>query len=124
MGRRTKLQKAPSASTPGPDQADHLLQRTIAHLELLLGALESTLESGDATPALARESANVARAMTGVAAELRQREKHAQQVVDAMSPAERHALVAAYIRDLTPEDRAPLRALLAELDDDASVLGV
>lgn len=100
------------------EAADGLLRRAMRHLDKLLGAVEGTLASGDCSPALARESAGVARALTGLAGELRQRERHIRDAVRAMPSDERDALILEYLRDLAPERRAAVVAFLDELGKD------
>lgn len=123
MGRHTKLEApADGVDDVGLDP-EELLRRTIRHLTKLLGAVERTLEAGEANPALARESASVARAMTSLAAELRAREKHEKSMVEAMTPEERRRVVFAFVRELDNDGRAEMRAVLDELDSSERLLG-
>lgn len=128
MGKHTRLAKprvvaaSVDLGVSTGERAEAMLKRTITHLETLLGAVEATLEAGDANPALARESAGVARAMTGLAAEVRQREKHVKDMVAKMSSVEQDELIKTYLRDLPVERRAEFRDLLDDMDADEQVM--
>lgn len=119
MGKHTKLAK--SRPLEGLN-ADELLKRSLQHLELLLSAAEETLKQGGASPALARESATVARTIASLAAELRQQEKHVTQMVERMNPDEQDEFMRVHI-SLLPRDRQrALAAWVAELVGSESVL--
>jgi len=93
MGKHTKLQKrvvkanaAPSAATPSaPVTIDSMLQGWVVRLERLYSNIEATVESGEATPAILRESAAIARALVSVSAEIRAREKAANLLAEDLS---------------------------------------
>lgn len=113
MGRHLKL--APPSTARVPDASEQLLDRTKAHLEHLLGAVEATLETGECTPALVRESAAVARAVTSLSAEMRQRERHIKYQLEELGDHDRDALVKAYVASLTPERRVSFLRYVDEL---------
>lgn len=121
--------KTSSRGTAGGDAAsvngevDEMLREELGHLRTLRATVSAALAAGEATPALVRESAGVARALVAVSGEIRQREKHARQQVADMTPEEADALVAEYLRELTKERRAELREFLDELDREEAVLG-
>jgi hypothetical protein len=120
MSRHTKLAKAaPALAKPSPDA---LLQRAVDHLVLLLAACEATLLAGEASPALARESAGVARSIATLSSEQRQQEKHLQQLVDRMSPSEADDAMERYLRDLPLDRLGRFKSLLDELTNAGSVL--
>lgn len=120
MSRHTKLAK----STPetGPVDPDALLERAVKHLISLLSACEATLAAGNASPALARESAGVARSMASLSKELRQRELHAKQVVGRMSPDELDEVLRFHIAGLSKERQQSIRDFVVELCGAGSVL--
>lgn len=73
---------------------------------------------------LSNASAALGRAITGLAGEQRQQERHDRSMVERMDPSERDGLVKVYLRELTTERRAEIRVLLAELDASERVLGL
>jgi hypothetical protein len=119
MSRHTKLAAGKSAADL---EADKLLKRAVSHLQLLLSACEATLKEGGASPALARESAGVARSIATLSSEMRQQEKHLQQLVDRMSPSEADAAMEQYLRDLPLDRLDRFKSLLDELTSSGSVL--
>ncbi len=107
MGRHTKLkapEKAPEAPTQG---ARPLFDRAETMLSTLLGSIEATIAAGDISPALAREAGSVARAITTMEAERRNREamekRHARKLtlddviafVRQLDQGERHQAISA-----------------------------
>lgn len=116
------LAPAEVASDPVQAQIDTLIARAITHLDVCLTSVEETVKAGDASPAVLRESGTVARGIIGLAAELRQQQRHQARMVAAMSPEEQDRLVVAYISDLPKQRRAEIRRLLDDLDDAEGVL--
>lgn len=104
------------------DEARAMLRRAGKHLSIILDVAERSVEEGEVSPALVRETAGAARALVTLSAELRQREKHERQAVAKMTPEEKDDLVAEYIRDLPPDRRQALRVLLDDLDNGGGVL--
>jgi hypothetical protein len=101
MGKHLKVNPAPTEQEVGTPDA--LLRRTALHLQNLLGASERLIAAGEATPAIMRESVAVARALTALAAEVRQQEKHARGLLDSMGPDELLGLLSEYCSTLAPE---------------------
>lgn len=114
MGRKPK--NTPETSFLTSAQAE--LQAQLAVLQVR----RAELRAGSFDKDLAMAASALGRAITGLAAEMRQQEKHGKQVVAAMSAVEQHALVAEYLKNLPVEDRAAFRAILDELDSTESVL--
>lgn len=105
-------------------EADRLLRRTMAHLELLQTAVETALKGGMGTPALLKEAATVARTIAGISAELRQREKFANEIIGAMDQDEIDELIEAFFREATKNRRAKYELWLRELaKEDQGMLG-
>lgn len=93
-----------------------------AQLEVC-AARRRELHSGGFDPELATCAASLGRAITSLASEERQQEKHAAQMVARMSPEERAELTKEYLRELPVDRRADFRAFLDDLDADERVLG-
>ena len=105
------------------EEATELARANLAHLRALMGTVEATLASGELTPALARESAGLSRAITAVMAELRQQEKHHRTMVDRLTPEERLRLVIEFVRnEATAEMRVEFRRMLDDLDSAEHIL--
>lgn len=116
----------PGEETPHEDTPRELLDRTLGHLEVLQAGAEETAKrercgrcGGISNPALLRESANVGRAIANVSAELRQRDKHEQELDANRSATEIDALVLEYLCEIPRERREALRRILDERARDA-----
>lgn len=112
----------------GPDKAGLSPFLAAAMLELqaqldVCSARRAELNVGGFDKDLANASAALGRAITGLAGEQRQQEKHAKDMVARMSLSEQDALVKEYLREVQPERRTEFRALLDELDATEMVLG-
>jgi hypothetical protein len=129
MGKHSKLKptppKPPTAPKPparaSPDeveQVDALLSRAAGHLELLLTAAEATMEAGEASPALARESANVAAKLVAISTEQRQRARQKEAALRRITMRD----VMAWLRTQDPDVRSKVARELAGLDNEGSVL--
>lgn len=105
-------------------EADRLLRRTMAHLELLQTSVERALKDGMGTPALLKEAATVARTIAAISAELRQREKFANEIIGAMSQEEVDELIEVFFREATRNRRAKYELWLRELSkEEQGMLG-
>ena len=106
MSKHTKL-KPPRPSKAADNagdafaQLDELYARVIGGVDKLLGSIETTIESGTASPALAREAANLVRALNGISAEQRAREKQRRAAFQAIDT----TLVAEWFRTLDRTER-------------------
>lgn len=117
MGKHTKLaatngRKRGLATAPlvvDSTTFDSMVQRWNALLERMLESVETTLAKGEATPALLREAANIARAIVNVAAELRARDKAEKERGDELS----RAVVVQWFRTRALDER---RRFLLELE--------
>jgi hypothetical protein len=129
MGEHTTFRPPPSPTGNGHatprkrrrhlsplEEANQLSRDTIGHLRALMSTVEASINAGQVTPALARESSGIARALTALMAELRQQEKHHRQMIDRLTAEERTQLVIAFVREQTAESRVAFRRLLDELD--------
>jgi hypothetical protein len=96
--------------------------RAIAHLEMLLDAVERQLVAGQLTAALQRESANVARALVALSAARRAQEAAERKRGAAMTAGERLELVKAWLADRGPEDCAEVRDYLTALAAETRLL--
>ncbi len=107
--RRSRL-KVPET---GPDQAAEpvtgteidLLNRQLDHLQALQASAEATLKLGDATPALMRESANVARAVVSLSGEVEKRNKATVAAYGKLTLTEKAEAVTKWLLTLPPEMR-------------------
>ena len=84
-------------------------------------SISETREAGDASPALARELANLNRSMASLSAEHRQRESHVVKQVERLTPEDTHRFVAEYLRELEYDGRQIFREILIELDGERSL---
>lgn len=113
------------AKKPKSPASDNFLLMAQAELQAQLAVLEArrkALVTGGFDKDLANSAAALGRAMTSLAGEMRQQEKHLQQLVDRMSPAEADAALEQYIRDLPVDRLAKFKALVDELSSAGSVL--
>lgn len=122
--RNRRIAAAPNAvdldldeRPPLLDQIDDLLQQSADLGKAILTGIGTSTEEGMMNSAMAREAANIMRAITGMSSELRQREKHAKDVVASLPIEKRHELIAEYIRELGHEDRRIFRDLFDDLED-------
>lgn len=101
MGKHTKLTPAePHPADSSVDafaQLDDMYKRVIGGVDRLLASIEATIEKGEASPALAREAANLVRALNGISAEQRAREKQRRAAFRGIS----EGLVLEWFRSLT-----------------------
>lgn len=113
-GKRSKLPppKDPApARTQGFSAASDPLDRVEAHLARTLDLVEAAINKGEATPAVVRESSNVARAIVTVSAERRARVKAETAIVEALTAHD----VIGYLRNVA-DDRAR-QFIASELND-------
>lgn len=103
-------------------EADRLLRRTMAHLELLQTSVENTLAEGMGTPKLIKEAATVARTIGGISAELRQRQKFHKEVVENLTEDEVNELLVALFMDMNKSQREQLILVLQELNGEGPML--
>lgn len=118
-GKRVKLALAHPVYEPIEDvygAAGGLLQEQLALLRAMNGgAAAAAAKKGGITPAVLRETAGIARAISLLAAEIRQREKHAHRAFDRLTVEERFEALCSTVRELSAPERDRLRALLDEL---------
>lgn len=96
-----------------------LLGDTLALLKRQLGIIDARqrqLPPGGFDPDVADAAATLARAATGLAAEIRKLEAHDRNAIAKMAPEERDSYVKQYIAELGVERRLEFRILLDELD--------
>jgi hypothetical protein len=93
-------------------QVDDLMQAVININRDILASIHEAMITGEGSPALARETANITRAITGMSGEMRQRQKQARDMILAMPPGDRNALVANYLRTLPDSELAEFRDIL------------
>jgi len=115
-GKRTKLE-ARDVAPPANDA--ELVQRASRALERCLAAAESAVANGQATPAVLRESASVARAIVALEAERRAARKADLQHARSFDTQE----WIAWYRHQPAAERGRLLRTLQELDRPRSVLG-
>jgi len=131
--RKTKTKKKPavtaSSSSAEPPTVERI-ERTARHLELLQASVEATFENlkckycgGGATPAVLRESANVARAVAQLEAESRQREKHDVAMDADITPEVLDGCAIIWLSELTKKRREAIYAAAAERIGDDELLG-
>lgn len=124
MGRHTKL-KASTRTAPIVDekdafgQLDGMYSRVIAGVDKLLGSIETTIDAGTASPALAREAANLVRALNGISAEQRAREKQRRAALKAID-----VDVMNWFRGLGARERAVFIRQLEDIDGDTKRSGL
>lgn len=137
MGKHVKLRASAPASNGKPArqaphraddappvEAEALVRRTLTHCDQLLTAVENELASGTANSSTIRESASLARAISGLSAELRAREKAAH----AREQAEREAVtlesILEFARAQSPSERKRLSLALAALEETVNRSGL
>ena len=126
------MQKTTDLAPPGPprDPSDpattprEMLEAQHAHIERLQESVRNTLErehckecQGGATPALLRESANLTRAAATCSAELRQRDKHEQEMDTALTAAKLGEIWLLWLEDAPKEVRDDLIKRASELGE-------
>lgn len=116
-----KPKSVPETRASLMDQVGDLLQDSIDGARKILEGIDTSTEAGETSPALAREAANLNRAIAAISTELRQREKHIKDTVKQMSPAEIHAMVAEYLREIDHDGRKIFRDIIIELDGEKSL---
>lgn len=130
MGRQTRLKPTEERPLPAdrvadltPEQkTDREAVRLDCTADSMIDAIDAALADGMVTPAMVNSLANMRRANIAQQAEHRQKERHARDMVAAMTPEQRHRLVAEYLRELDYDGRAIFREILAELDEDGGLL--
>jgi hypothetical protein len=132
MGKHTKIPvgKAPKKAKRRKDctlaelsdQVHQTLQDELEHLLDLRAGIKRALDSGDATPALVRESAGVSRAVATLSAEIRAQEKHERAADKNLSPADFDSLVVAYLEEIPAKRRLAIIEQLGEIVDDTHLL--
>ena len=125
MGKHLKL-KSPQRTAPiegaagAFDQLEGMYTRAIGGVDKFLQSIEATIDSGTASPALAREAANLVRALNGISAESRAREK--QQTAGIRNIELPHVL--AWFRSLAPAERAQFLRTAQNIEADAKRSGL
>ena len=117
-----KAAKADSAPASTTTDAVRRVHESIDHLVAVQHAIKATIDAGHASPATARESANIARGLATLSAELRQIEKHEREAFASLPDAEADALIVAHVLSLPIERRAVILAQLAAASTNGSVL--
>lgn len=114
--RRSKL-KAPDSpvqtASEGEDEPDRdleeesgeVLESQLRHIGVLQAAIETTIKAGDATPALAREAANVARAAVMLDQRLSKRRQELQGQFRKLTKKAKAAAVVEWLCTLPKEMR-------------------
>jgi Skp family chaperone for outer membrane proteins len=106
-------------------QPDNLLAAAQAELQAQLEVLQARREElvkGGFDKDLANSAAALGRAITSLAGEMRQQEKHVQQLAARMSPDELDEVLEQFLRDLPVERLARFKSLVDELTSSGSVL--
>ena len=126
----TKAKPTKAESSPPEPETIERLERTARHLELLQASVEATFENikckycgGGASPALIRESANVARAVAQLEAESRQREKHDIALDADITPEVLDGCAAIWLSELTKARREAIYSATEERIGDDELLG-
>lgn len=98
--------------------------RALVALDRCVARVSTDLDKGGKYSAqLGSHLAYLTKHAAQILAELRKLEAHDRRMVDQMPSAERHALVAEYLRELDRDGRIVFRGILDELDAEESVLG-
>jgi len=128
--KAAKAKPAPEQTPPQEPETLERIERTARHLELLQASVEATFENlkckycgGGATPAVLRESANVARAVAQLEAESRQREKHDVAMDADITPEVLDGCAIIWLSELTKKRREAIYAAAAERIGDDELLG-
>lgn len=114
MGKHSKLTPPSSPKRVQADvdafgQLDELYTRVIGGVDKLLASIEASIDNGTASPALAREAANLVRALNGISAEQRAREKQRRAAFRGLDA----VLVTEWARSL---NNAELTQLIRQLE--------
>ena len=115
MSHNRRIAASPKKNAKRPpliEQVDELLQQSADLGRQILTGIETSAEEGMINSSMAREAANIMRAITAISTELRQREKHAIDYVNALNPDQRHELIAEYIKELGKDERGKFLEIL------------
>jgi hypothetical protein len=137
MGEHRKLAPAKPKKTRKPskkkakqapdqqaiDEITAVLDTEMNRIIAIQESLAATLEAGDATPALLRESNGLSGSLVKLSAELRQRDRHLDHSVADISPDREDELVRDFLTDISPARRQSFRDFLAEDDKADALLG-
>lgn len=105
--------------------SDNLLAVAQAELQAQLAVLQVrrvALVKGGFDKDLANSAAALGRAITGLAGEMRQQEKHVNQLVERMTPDELDDVLRYHIANLPKERQGAFKAFLDELCARGSIL--
>lgn len=128
MGKHTRF--APVAKSDGNghdgnnlyDEVGNEVAATLAYLRRLKKMVDDTAASGDATPAIIREGAAVARAICTLSTEVRQREKHVRLQIERLTPEEKRLSIRQMIIDASPDERELYRGFIDEAQSEERIL--
>ncbi len=105
--------------------ANSFLVEAQTELQLQMGVLQrrrAALVAGGFDKDLANSAAALGRAITSLAGEMRQQEKHAKQLFERMTPEEVDSLLQFHIAELPVDRQRTFKAFLDELVGAESVL--